>query len=223
MCRPMPKIEAALLAFSGVMLINAAFASGAGFQNPSAPLPTPSDPLIEQRSTIVTGPRASAGGLQNLSSSPETLIDVFHIYSLPLGISNASLKKTKKGDRLKLSISNTSDEQILGVRYWLLVVDSANQVRSAIDQSESLKLEAYSAKGVSFSAPARLKIGSDDRVFMVVAQVIGRESIWEVRQAREALQDYVKGDGYTMPSVLRLLNQVDSPIGFSPIFLRPKQ
>jgi hypothetical protein len=52
----------------------------------------------------------------------------------------------------------------------------------------------------------------------VLAQVIGRDSIWEVQQAKSALLAYVKGDGYTMPAVLRLLNQVDSPIGFSPIF-----
>ena len=177
---------------------------------------------MAERATLGTALRGSAAGLQHPSAPPAILIDVFQVDSLPLGISNASLERTKTGGSLKLSVSNSSDEQILGIRYWLFVVDSDNKVRRAVDQSESLKLNAYSAKTVSFSAPLRLKIGSDDRVFLVVAQVIGRESIWAVRQAREALQDYVKGDGYTMPSVLRVLNQVDSPIGFSPIFLRPK-
>jgi hypothetical protein len=104
-----------------------------------------------------------------------------------------------------------------------LVVDSANKVRRATDQSEGLKLDAYAARAISFPSPPAFKTAADDRVFLLLAQVIGRDSIWEVQQAKNALLAYVKGDGYTMPSVLRLLNQVDSPIGFSPIFLKPKQ
>lgn len=208
--------------FSFALLCNASLAASA-IQNPPVPFQNPSDPMNEERATLANALRGSAAGLQHPAGPPAILIDVFQVYSLPLVISDASLERTRTGASLKLSVSNSSNEQILGIRYWLLVVDADNKVRRAVDQSESLTLNAYAAKTVSFFAPSRLKIGSDDRVFMVVAQVIGRESIWEVRQAREALQDYVKGDGYTMPSVLRVLNQVDSPIGFSPIFLRPKQ
>ena len=35
--------------------------------------------------------------------------------------------------------------------------------------------------------------------FWLLAQVIGRDSIWEVQQAKSALLAYVKGDGYTIP------------------------
>jgi hypothetical protein len=166
---------------------------------------------------------AAAASAQNPPVPVEVPIDVMQVYNLPLAISNASFRKTKKAEWLRLSISNSSDEQIFGVRYWLLVVDSANKVRRVADQSQSLKLEAYSADAVSFPAPAGWRISDDDRIFLVVAQVIGRESIWEVQQARNALLAYVKGDDYTTPNVLRVLNQVDSPMGFSPIFLRPKQ
>ena len=204
-----------VLCFAGC---NASLAAPAGIQNPTALLQNPAEPLIVERSMLVNSLRASGSGLQDPSISQEISIDVFQIYSLPLSISNASFRKTKRGDAIKLFISNSANEQILGVRYWLVVVDSANKVRRAVDQSEGLKLDAYSAKAVSIPAPPRLKTGPDDRIFLVLAQVIGRDSIWEVQQAKSALLAYVKGDGYTMPVVLRLLNQVDSPIGFSPIF-----
>jgi hypothetical protein len=204
--------------FSFAIACNVSLAASAGIQNPPAPLQKLPDPLIEERSTLVTSMRASAAGLQDRSVASEIPIDVLQVDSLPLGVSNALFSKTKKGDWLKLSISNSSNEQILGVRYWLLIVDPANQVRAALDQSDGLKLDAYAAKAVSFPTPPRLKISDDDRVFLVLAQVIGRESIWEVQQARNALLAYVKGEGYPSPKVLRLLNQVDSPIGFSPLF-----
>ena len=76
-------------------------------------------------------------------------------------------------------------------------------MRSTVDESESLKLDAYASKEESFRPPSRLKIGNDDRVFLVVAQVIGRESIWEVQKAKEALQAYAKGEDFSTPRVLR--------------------
>lgn len=208
------------LCFAGIC--NATFAAPAGIQTPSVPVQERPDPLIEERSILVTAFRASAAGLRDPSIATEIVIDVFQIYNLPVAISSASLRKTKRGDSLKFVIANNSNEQILGVRYWLLVVDSANKVRRATDQSEGLKLDAYAARAISFPSPPRFRTAADDRVFLVLAQVIGRDSIWEVQQAKIALLAYVKGDGYTMPNVLRLLNQVDSPIGFSPIFLKQK-
>ena len=212
----------ALPVFCFTIICSASLAPAAGMQTPVVALQTPSDPRLEQRSTLAAALRASAAGLLQQPASPEVPIDVFQIYNLPIALSNASFRTTKRGDSLKLVISNSSNEQILGVRYWLLVVDSANRVRRAADQSESLKLDAYSAKAVSFPAPPRWQIVDDERVFLVLAQVIGRDSIWEIQQARSALLSYVKGDSYSMPSVLRILNQVDSPIGFSPIFLKRK-
>ena len=217
MRKQLPGIGPTLLLFC-LASAPAAPATPAAFQDPPTASQNRSDPLVVERSALVNSLRGSAAGLQDPSIQPEIPIDVFQIYSLPLAIGNASFRKTKRGDSIKLVISNSSNEQILGVRYWLLVVDSTNRVRRAVDQSESLKLDAYAAKDITFPAPARLKTAADDRLFLVLAQVIGRDSIWEVQQSKSALLAYVKGNGYNMPSVLRLLNQVDSPIGFSPIF-----
>jgi len=217
---PGHKIGRALPVCSFALICNATLAAAAGNQNPAVPSEGLSEPVME---VLATSLRSSGGGLQHRPALPETPIEIFPVDGLPLGIGSASLARSRTGRLLQLSVSNNSDEPILGIRYWLLIVDSENQLRRALDQSEGLRLDAYATKGISFSAPSRLKIGSNDRVFMVVAQVIGRESIWEVRRARESLLDFVKGAGYTMPSVLRVLNQVDAPLGLSPIFLRQKQ
>jgi len=217
--RALPVFSLAILSLA--ILCIATAAAPAGFANPPVPPHKLPDPLVKERSMFVTGLRASASGMQDPVSA-ETLIDVLTVDNLPLGISNASIKRTERGDWLKLSISNNSNEQILGVRYWLLVLEPNYHVRAVLDHSDGLKLDAYSAKAVSFPVPPRWKLADDDRVFMVLAQVIGRDSIWEVQQAKNALLAYVKGSNYTMPTVLHMLNQVDSPIGPTPIFLKQK-
>ena len=152
----------------------------------------------------------SLASQQDPPEPQDVFIDPVQISDLPLAISRVSLTKTKGEFVLKLSAANSSNEELLGIRYWLLVIESINRVRNTVDESESLKLDAYASKEVSFRPPSRLKIGNDDRVFLVVAQVIGRESIWEVQKAKEALRAYAKGDDFTMPRVLRVMNQVDS-------------
>ena len=147
---------------------------------------------------------------QDPAEPQDVFIDSLQISELPLAFSRVSLTKIKGEFVLKLTAANSSNEELLGVRYWLLAIDSNNKVRSTADESESLKLDAYASKEASFRPPSRLKIGNDDRVFLVVAQVIGRESIWEVQKAKEALQAYAKGEDFSTPRVLRVMNQVDS-------------
>jgi hypothetical protein len=143
--------------------------------------------------------------------SQEIAVDTFQVVGAPLGISGATLTSTKQGYRLKCSASNSSNEQLLGIRYLLLSVDSTGAVRRIVDQSEDLKLDAYSATAISFRAPLTLKVDREDRVFLLVAQVIGRESIWETLKAKDALLHYAKGDSYLMPEVRRSINLVDTP------------
>jgi hypothetical protein len=205
-----------LAIFGSALICNANLAGASRLRKPPVFLPDSSP----AKRSFISGLMHSAPVLQE--PARQIPIDVLQIYGLPLGISNASLGHAKNEARLRLSIPNSSNEQILSLRYWLLIVDCANGVRSVLDQSETLKLDAYAARVVSFPAPPRAETFADDRVFLMVAQVIGRDSIWEVQQARSAFLAYVKGDSYAMPDVLRLLNQVDSPIGFSPILMKPR-
>lgn len=163
----------------------------------------------------------SAQAVQNPADPKNIIIDSFQIHGLPLTLSNIPLAKIESGYRLRLSAWNTSNEQILGVRYWLVIVNSANKVRASFDKSENLKLDPYTTREVSFPAASRLKIGNDDHVFLVLAQVIGRESIWEVSKAKETLETYLKGDGFMMPSVSQFPNQVDAPPQPPPVLRIP--
>ena len=108
-----------------------------------------------------------------------------------------------------MSDLDNSDERILGFTYQLLVLDSANKLRMIIGQNATLKLAGYATKDLTLRPPEKLKIQSGDRVVLLVEQVIGRESVWEVLNSRAALEAYGKGD-YLEPEVTQVLNQVDS-------------
>ena len=47
------------------------------------------------------------------------------------------------------------------------------------------------------------------RLIFMLEQIVGRESIWEVVKAKDALQAYASGDFSIAPSVLRVPNHVD--------------
>jgi hypothetical protein len=141
----------------------------------------------------------------------EITVDAFQVVGTPLLISNASLTSSQQGYELKFSGSNTSNEQLLGVRYILLFVDSAGTVRSVFEQSEKLKLAAYSSALVRFRAPLGFTIDREDRAFLLAGEVIGEESIWETAKGKDALQHYAKGESFAIPDVRRSPNLVDAP------------
>jgi hypothetical protein len=66
-------------------------------------------------------------------------------------------------------------------------------------------------RSVTFKTPLRLNLKGDERVVLMVEQVISTDYVWEVVQAKEALASYIAGDFSTTPRVLRVLNQVDAP------------
>jgi hypothetical protein len=49
------------------------------------------------------------------------------------------------------------------------------------------------------------------RFILMVEQVVGINSIWEVVKAKDALDAYLTGDYSKVPAVLRVPNHVDSP------------
>ena len=66
--------------------------------------------------------------------------------------------------------------------------------------------------------PIRFKQTDDSRLVLMLEQVVSRESIWEVIKAKDVLEGYVKGDYSIQPHVLRVANQVDSPLQTRVIF-----
>ena len=156
--------------------------------------------------------------------SPQTgdiSIEVFQVLDLPLSIHQAALTKSERGHFLQLSLSNSSDLKILGLRYSLASIDARNQLQIRVNRTEGFSLPAYDMKTLTFKNPIRLKQKDDERLLLMVEQVISRESIWEVVTAKDALEAYARGDFSVVPTVLRIPNQVDSPpVGRGPIYFR---
>ena len=155
---------------------------------------------------------AGASNPQTAAEQRNIAVESFQVLELPVNITNVSLVETDKGYLLKCSLANSSDSEILGLRYLLLLVDSNNVVRSAIARSEGFKLAGYAIKNLTFRNPLKLKLKSGARLELMLEQVVGYESIWDVLKARQALEAYSSGDYSMMPQVLHSSNQVDAPL-----------
>jgi len=149
----------------------------------------------------------------NVSQSEVLPIEVFQVLDLPLNIHEASLTKAERGYVLKISLANSSELKMIGVRYSLVSIDSRNEVRPLVNRSEGLSLAGYGIKTLTFKSPIRFKQKGGERLLLMIEQVISRESIWEVVKAKEALEAYARGDYSIVPTVLRVANQVDAPPG----------
>lgn len=168
----------------------------------------------------------SAEGFSGSVSNPppqtgDISVEVFQVLELPLSIHQASLTKGERGQFLQLSLSNSSDLKILGLRYSLASIDARNQVQIRVNRTEGFALPAYDMKTLTFKTPIKLKQKDGERLLLMIEQVISRESIWEVVKAKDALESYARGDFSVVPTVLRIPNQVDSPpVGRGPIYFR---
>jgi hypothetical protein len=162
--------------------------------------------------------------LCGINPSPQTSdmpVEVFQVLDLPLNVHQASLTKTEHGQFLQLSLSNSSEVKIIGLRYALVSIDIRNQFQIRVNRTEGFALPAYGMKTLTFKTPIRLKQKDDERLLLMIEQVISRESIWEVVKAKDALESYARGDYSVVPTVLRIPNQVDSPpVVPGPIYFR---
>lgn len=152
--------------------------------------------------------------------SPQTsdiTIDVFQVLDLPVSVHQAALTKTARGYLLQLSLGNSSDVKIIGLRYSLVSINAENQVRTRVNRTEGFSVPAYGTKTLIFNTPIKLRQKDSERFILMIEQVISRESIWEVVKAKEALEAYATGDYSIIPTVLRVANQVDAPPAGRPI------
>lgn len=139
-------------------------------------------------------------------------VEIFQVLELPVNVHEAMLVKPDKGSgySLKLSLANSTELKIIGLRYSLVSIDAENKVRLRVNRTEGFSLLPYKTKSLTFKTPIRFKSNGERLVFMV-EQVISRESIWEVVKAKEALDAYAQGDYSVVPVVLKVANQVDAP------------
>ena len=156
---------------------------------------------------------ANASRLQNVVEQQDVAVDSFQVLELPLNIINVALTHPEKGNLLKCTLANNTPNQVLGLRYLLLLVDSSGKTRATISRNEGFKIPGYGSKTLTFSTPVKLKLKSGYRLALMLEQVVSEESIWEVLKARDTLEAYASGDYSVMPQVLRVSNQVDVPPG----------
>jgi len=138
-------------------------------------------------------------------------IEVFQINELPITITETKLVGTKDEYLLKCVVSNNSEFRALGLRYSLTVVDTMNQAKTVVTRNESVKLRQSQIKSATFRTPIKLKIKPNERLVLMLEQVISTDYIWEVVKAKENLEAYIAGDYSVVPRVLRLRNQFDTP------------
>ena len=162
-------------------------------------------------------------GVKNvLAQTSARSVEVFQVLDLPLTVHEASLVKSERGYLVKLAVGNSSEVKLVGLRYSLVTLDSKNQMQLLVNRSEGLKVEPYASKTLTFKTPLRFKPKEGERFILMVEQVISPEWIWDVVKAKEALEAYTRGDYSVMPTVMRMLNQVDAP--FTPrIIYRPQR
>jgi hypothetical protein len=168
------------------------------------------DSLYKMFQDLHVDPEASCKSCLNFASQSDA-VEVFQVLDLPLSIHEASLTKSERGQLLQLTLSNSSDLKILGLRYSIVSVDAKNEVQIRVNRTEGFALPAYGMKALTFKTPIRLKQRDGERLLLMIEQVISRESIWEVVKAKDALEAYARGDFSVVPTVLRVANQVDSP------------
>jgi hypothetical protein len=154
--------------------------------------------------------------------SSDISVEVFQVLDLPLNIHEASLTKTERGYLLKLSLANSSELKIIGLRYSLAVIDSRNQLQPLVNRTEGFSIPGYDIKTLTFKSPIKFKQKDGERLVLMIEQVISRESIWEVVKAKDALEAYARGDYSVMPAVMRVANQVDTRPGVEIRYFRKR-
>jgi len=146
-------------------------------------------------------------------------IEIFQVLDLPLAVHEAALVKSDKGYLLRLSVANSAELKMIGLRYSLITINSDNQPQIRVNRTEGFSLAPYATKSLTFRTPIKLKPKDGERLVLMLEQVVSRESIWEVVKAKDALEAYARGDYSVMPAVMRVANAVDSPPDLrSPIF-----
>src|SRR4051794_38302181 len=74
---------------------------------------------------------------RNLPVQSEDLtVEVFQVLDLPLSVHEASLVKTDRAFFLRLSLGNSTELRIVGLRYSLVTIDSKNQLQFVANRVE---------------------------------------------------------------------------------------
>jgi hypothetical protein len=170
--------------------------------------------ISQDEQDLFVNPAKSCKSCLNIAPQSRDLpVEVFQVLDLPLSIHEAALVKSYKSFLLKISLGNSSDVKLIGLRYSLAIIDSKNQAQLLANRTEGFAIPPYDTTTMTFKTPIKFKPRDGERLVLMVEQIVSRESIWEVVKAKDALEAYARGDYSVMPTVMRVANAVDSPPG----------
>ena len=155
---------------------------------------------------------ACCAAVCNAQDQPTEIIpvEVFHVGQLPVALSSVEIVGSVKGYKLRCSMTNNSDEKLLGFRYSIVAIDSSNSKTAIESHSEAWELKPYATKRKTFPSLLPGSLKNQVRVVLMLQEIVGALSIWEVLKAKDALEAYTSGDFSIVPVVLRAPNHVDA-------------
>ena len=149
-----------------------------------------------------------ASARQEQTGSAAQPVAFFDVLDLPLRVDEPKLQKIDGRYALKCALANRSGEQLIGLRWALLLVDSSSGRVSRMSWNEAAEVPAYSIKTFEFHPPIKDET-KDENLFLGIDEVIGRETIWRTVDADKVLRAYARGQHGEVPKVQKVQNKYD--------------
>jgi hypothetical protein len=159
---------------------------------------------------------------QDEPARSKTPIFVFDVMDLAVRIDEPKLKLDAERYVLNCAVANRTSEQLLGLRLVLLLMDESGKIRARASWSDSAELAPSSIKPFQFHTQIKEQMRATDRVYVIVEEVTGRETIWHVVDAEKVLRAYARGENNVIATVRKLANKFD-PRPDPPIIRREKR
>src|SRR5260221_10311899 len=136
-------------------------------------------------------------------------ITFFDVSDLPARIDVPKVSQSDKEFVLDCAVANRSNEDLLGLRLILLIIDTSGKLRGRITWTERTELAMYSIKTFAFHPEITEVLRNTDQVFLGIEEVFGRETIWHAAAAEKALRAYSRGQHDVLPTVRKFANKFD--------------
>jgi len=136
-------------------------------------------------------------------------VTFFDVSDLPARIDVPKISQNDKEFVLDCAVANRSNEDLLGLRLVLLVIDPAGKLRGRVTWTEVTELTIYSIKTFAFHPEINGDLRSTDKVFLGIEEVFGRDTIWQAATAEKALRAYSRGEHDVVPAVRKVANKFD--------------
>jgi hypothetical protein len=154
---------------------------------------------------------AFAARYQESSASQPRKVLSFDVLDLPARIDEPELRKNADGYVLTCAVANRSSEGLLGIRLIVMIIDASGKMKMRTTWTEAVELSANSIKTFEFHPAIKEAFRNTDQLFLVVEEVISRETIWRAVDADKALRAYSRGQHDVIPRVQSVANKFDPP------------